>query len=53
MEPRIEMLTPKKLIGMRMEMSLLDNKTAELWRRLEFFSRFTIRKMGHGGSHFF
>ena len=32
MEPRIEILTPKKLIGIRMQMSLSDNKTAELWR---------------------
>lgn len=31
-EPRIELLTPKKLIGIRMEMSLSDNKTADLWR---------------------
>jgi AraC family transcriptional regulator len=31
-EPRIEILTPKKLIGIRMEMSLSDNRTADLWR---------------------
>jgi AraC family transcriptional regulator len=29
---RIEILSPKKLIGMHMTMSLSDNKTQELWR---------------------
>jgi AraC family transcriptional regulator len=33
MEPGIEELKPKKLIGMRMEMSLSDNKTPDLWRQ--------------------
>lgn len=33
MEPGIEILGPRKLIGIRMEMSLSDNKTAELWRK--------------------
>ena len=33
MEARIEMLESKKLIGIRMEMSLLNNKTAELWQK--------------------
>ena len=33
MEPRIEIIESKKLIGIRMRMSLSDNKTAELWRR--------------------
>ena len=33
MKPRIEQIAPKKLIGKRMTMSLLDNKTGELWRR--------------------
>ncbi len=33
MEPRIEILEPKKLIGIRMEMSLSDNKTGELWQK--------------------
>ena len=32
MEPRIERLTQKKLIGKRMEMSFSDNRTFELWR---------------------
>jgi AraC family transcriptional regulator len=32
MEPRIEILTEKKLIGKRMPMSLADNKTFELWK---------------------
>jgi AraC family transcriptional regulator len=31
MEPRIETITPRKLIGKRMRMSLADNKTRELW----------------------
>lgn len=32
MEPRIETLTEKKLIGMHMSMSFADNKTGDLWR---------------------
>lgn len=32
MEPRIERLTEKRLIGKRMTMSLSNNKTGELWR---------------------
>jgi AraC family transcriptional regulator len=32
MEPRIETLAEKKLIGKRMTMSLSNNKTGELWR---------------------
>jgi AraC family transcriptional regulator len=32
MNPRIEHLTTKKLIGRRITMSLLNNKTGELWR---------------------
>jgi AraC family transcriptional regulator len=32
MEPRIETLTEKKLIGKRLTMSLSDNKTRELWQ---------------------
>ena len=32
MEPRIETLTEKKLVGKRMKMSLSDNRTGELWR---------------------
>jgi AraC family transcriptional regulator len=32
MEPRIETLTEKKLVGKHMKMSLSNNKTAELWR---------------------
>lgn len=32
MKPRIETLTPKKLVGKRMRMSLSNNKTGELWR---------------------
>ena len=31
MEPRIELLEDKKLIGNRMKMSLTDNKTSQLW----------------------
>ncbi len=46
MEPRIEILEPKKLIGIRMEMSFSDNKTMELWqkfmpRRAEIKNRVT------------
>jgi len=33
MEPRIEILELKKLIGIRMEMSLSNNKTTELWQQ--------------------
>lgn len=33
MQPRIELLKPKKLIGVRMQMSLSNNKTGELWQR--------------------
>jgi len=32
MEPRIEILSEKKLIGKRIKMSLAENKTFELWR---------------------
>ena len=32
MSPRIEILSEKKLIGKRLEMSLVNNKTPELWR---------------------
>jgi AraC family transcriptional regulator len=32
MEPRIELLTEKKLIGKRITTSLSNNKTVELWR---------------------
>jgi len=31
MESRIETLAPKKLIGLSMEMSLVENRTGELW----------------------
>ncbi len=31
MEPRIEILEDKKLIGIRMKMSLTNNKTGQLW----------------------
>jgi AraC family transcriptional regulator len=37
MESRIEILSPKKLIGMRMSMSFADNKTGILWKN--FMSR--------------
>jgi len=37
MEPRIENLTEKSLVGIRLTMSLVDNKTGELWRN--FMSR--------------
>lgn len=33
MEPRIERLNPKKLVGIYMDMSLSDNRTADLWRQ--------------------
>jgi AraC family transcriptional regulator len=36
-EPRIEILTEKKLVGLRMKMSLLNNTTGELWKK--FMSR--------------
>jgi AraC family transcriptional regulator len=32
MQPRIELIAGKKLIGMRIEMSFAENKTMELWR---------------------
>jgi AraC family transcriptional regulator len=32
MEPRIETLTEKKLIGKRLTMTFADNKTTELWK---------------------
>jgi len=32
MEPRIECLSEKSLIGMRLTMTLIDNKTIELWK---------------------
>src|SRR5512133_1526213 len=32
MEPRINMITEKKLVGKHLTMSLADNKTGELWR---------------------
>lgn len=32
MEPRIETLIEKKLVGKRMTMSLAENKTAILWQ---------------------
>ncbi|MGD0709938.1 MAG: GyrI-like domain-containing protein [Bacteroidales bacterium] len=32
MEPRLEVLMEKKLVGKRMVMSLSDNKTSDLWR---------------------
>ncbi len=32
MEPRIETLAEKKLVGKRVRMSLIDNRTGELWR---------------------
>ena len=33
MEPRITTLSDKKLIGMRVQMSLTNNKTVELWQK--------------------
>lgn len=46
MEPRIESLKPKKLVGIHLEMSLANNKTRELWqlfmpRRSEIKNRVT------------
>jgi AraC family transcriptional regulator len=32
LQPRIELLTPKKLIGKRQTMSLADNQTGSLWK---------------------
>ena len=32
MEPRIETLSEKKLVGKRIKMTLSDNKTGQLWR---------------------
>ncbi len=31
-QPRIEEIKPKKLVGLSMEMSVVNNKTGELWR---------------------
>ena len=33
MEPRIEILATKRLLGIPMEMSLADNKTSQLWQK--------------------
>jgi len=40
MQPRIENIDQKKLVGMKLTMSLAENKTAELWR-----SFMTARKL--------
>lgn len=32
LHPKIKNLTSKKLIGLKLEMSLVDNKTAQLWQ---------------------
>jgi len=37
MDPRIEIITEKKLVGIRIRMSLSDNNTTALWQR--FMSR--------------
>lgn len=47
MEPRIETLTEKKLVGNRIKMSLADNKTFNLWqsfmpRRKEIKNNLTV-----------
>jgi AraC family transcriptional regulator len=34
MEPKIKVLSEKKLVGKQIKMSLVNNKTAELWRSL-------------------
>lgn len=34
MQPRIEILSEKKLVGIRLKMSSAENKTFELWRNL-------------------
>ena len=39
LQPRFEYIAEKKLVGLRMEMSLAENKTAELWH-----SFMTVRK---------
>ena len=31
MEPRIELLNDKKLVGIKLKMSLTNNKTGQLW----------------------
>jgi len=33
MKPRIEILQEKKLIGLHLEMSIINNRTGELWRQ--------------------
>jgi len=33
MKPRIENITKKYLIGMRIKMTLANNKTSELWQQ--------------------
>ncbi len=33
MQPRIEILSPKKLIGLNLKMSLVNNLTTQLWRQ--------------------
>lgn len=34
MEPRIDTVSEKKLVGLRLIMSIVDNKTVELWKGL-------------------
>jgi len=45
MTPRIENLIEKKLIGKRLTMSLVDNKTGELWRNFMPNRRFIINNL--------
>ena len=46
MNPKIETLAEKKLIGKRMKMTFSDNKTGELWRDFMLRRREIINNMG-------
>ncbi len=46
LEPEIKMLTPKKLAGMHVTMSLAANRTGELWQRFMPRRRDVTRAVG-------
>ena len=58
MQPRIETLTERKLIGKRITMSLSNNKTGELWRifmprRREISNKLTSEMFSSYTAHWF